>query len=216
MEPVADSILAFAIPGIETVPIIGIMRRLPVEPIVDIASAAAEAGIRALEVTLDSDQALTQISRIADSVPGISVGAGSVRRSEWVRRVADSGARFVVAPIVDEATIETTRELGLAALPGAATPTEIDRAVRLEATAVKVFPISQLGGVSYIDAIRSPLGNPPVVPTGGVTASTASAYLEAGAVAVGAGSDLFSPKAFAAGGVAEIGARAQAWVGGLQ
>lgn len=216
MEPVSGSSLATTMPGIEIVPIIGIMRRLPVAPIVDIASAAAESGIRVLEVTLDSDDALTQISRIADSVPGVSVGAGSVLRSQLVPRVADCGARFVVAPIVDEATIETARDLGLAAIPGAATPTEIDRALRVGAMAVKVFPISQLGGVAFIHAIRSPLGNPPLVPTGGVTASTASSYLAAGAVAVGAGSDLFSSEAFASDGTAGIGARARAWVESLR
>lgn len=212
MEPGTDSILSTALPGLEAVPIIGIMRGMPAASIVDIASAAVENGIRVLEVTLDSDEALSQISRIAGALPQVTVGAGSVLRSDRVERIADCGGRFIVAPIVDEATVEAALASGMAAIPGAATPTEIDRAVRIGATAVKVFPVSQLGGVGFVRAIGSPLGHPRLIPTGGITASVANSYLEAGAVAVGAGSDLFSAEGFATGGVTEIGARARTWV----
>ncbi len=211
MDPVPDSILATALPGLEAVPIIGILRGMPAASIIDVASAAVENGIRVLEVTLDSDEALSQISRIAGALPQVTVGAGSVLRSDRVERIADCGGRFIVAPIVDEATVEAALARGMAAVPGAATPTEIDRAVRIGATAVKLFPVSQLGGVAFVKAIRSPLGHPPLVPTGGITASVAESYLEAGAAAVGAGSDLFSVEGFAMGGVAEIAARARSW-----
>jgi 2-dehydro-3-deoxyphosphogluconate aldolase/(4S)-4-hydroxy-2-oxoglutarate aldolase len=96
--------------------------------------------------------------------------------------------------------------------PGAATPTEIHRARTLGATAVKVFPAAQLGGPDYIRAIGSPLGWPAMVPTGGVEARDVRAYLDAGAVAVGAGGALFPSAALTSGDVAEIARRAAIWV----
>lgn len=178
----------------------------------DAVAAAAAQGLTLVEVTLDSEDALGQIGQIAERVPEITVGVGSVLEAEQVDRAADAGARFVVAPIIDEATIERCLELSLAVFPGAMTPTEIARALRLGATAVKVFPVSLIGGPAYIQAVMSPLGNPSLIPTGGVTPDTAPLYLSAGAVAVGAGSDLFSPQVLAQQGLSGIAERTSAWV----
>jgi 2-dehydro-3-deoxyphosphogluconate aldolase/(4S)-4-hydroxy-2-oxoglutarate aldolase len=127
-------------------------------------------------------------------------------------RAAEVGAQFIVSPIIRETTMEAALDRGLAVVPGAASPTEIDRAWNAGATAVKVFPIHQLGGVPYLNAILSPLRKPALVPTGGVTAESTPDYLAAGAVAVGAGADLFSVSDFANGGSAAIAANAKAWV----
>lgn len=155
------------------------------------AAAVADAGIVWIEVTLDSDRALEQIATMCAAEPRLVVGAGSVLTADDVKEVAAAGARFVVAPNTDLEVIDSALERGLAAFPGAATPTEIRRAVTAGATAVKVFPASALGGPSYVSAVISPLGDPDLVPTGGVTSADAAAYLAAGAIAVGAGGSLF-------------------------
>jgi 2-dehydro-3-deoxyphosphogluconate aldolase/(4S)-4-hydroxy-2-oxoglutarate aldolase len=203
---------ASALPKIAAVPLIGIVRRFPASQVADAVAAAADQGLTLVEVTLDSEDALGQIGQIAARVPEITVGVGSVVDVEQVDRAADAGARFVVAPIIDEATIERCLELSLPVFPGAMTPTEIARALRLGATAVKVFPVSFIGGPAYIQAIMSTLGNPRLVPTGGVTTDTAPFYLSAGAVAVGAGSDLFSSQILTQHGLGGIAERAYAWV----
>jgi len=196
--------------------IVGIARKLPPGAVVDIVGAAINEGIEVVEVTLDSDEALDQVRRLSATFPDVLVGAGSVLDRAGVAAAADAGARFVVSPIVDEGVIEASIERRLGVFPGAATPTEIVRALRAGATAVKVFPIAQLGGASYLRAVMSPLGSPPLIPTGGVTADTAPGLLAAGAAAVGAGSSLFSTSAFEAGGLAEISRRAARWVEAVQ
>jgi 2-dehydro-3-deoxyphosphogluconate aldolase/(4S)-4-hydroxy-2-oxoglutarate aldolase len=106
-------------------------------------------------------------------------------------------------------------ESGLPAFPGAATPTEIDLALTSGATAVKVFPAEQLGGPGYIKAIMSPLGNPPLIPTGGVTTANAAEYMRAGAVALGAGTSLFSAERIAEEGVGSVARRTAEWLEAL-
>lgn len=157
----------------------------------EVAAAVADAGMTWIEVTLDSDRALEQIATMRAADARLVVGAGSVLTAAAVDEAAAAGAQFVVAPNTDREVIAAGRDRGMAVFPGAATPTEIRAAVVAGATAVKVFPVSALGGPSYISAVLSPLGRPPLVPTGGVTVGDAAAYLAAGAVAVGAGGSLF-------------------------
>lgn len=199
-------------PAITSSRLIGIARKLPAEAIVDIVGAAASAGLEVVEVTLDSEDPLGQIARLRDAFPDMIVGAGSVLDPSAARAALDAGAQFVVSPTVDPDVVAVALDRGAGCVPGAATPTEILTAVRAGATAVKVFPAAQLGGADFLRAVMSPLGNPPLVPTGGVTAATAPGLLAAGAVAVGAGSALFSTAAFRDGGLDEITRRAAEWV----
>lgn len=180
-------------------PVIAILRGCPLRHAVAVADAAIGAGLTVIEVTLDSERALDQIALISSAHPDAEVGVGTVRRVDEVAPAVDAGARFVVSPIVDADLIRSAAELGVASIPGAATPTEIDHAFRSGATAVKVFPIEQLGGPGYIRAIRSPLGSPQLIPTGGVEAGSIAEYLAAGAVAVGVGGTLFPRTALAEG-----------------
>jgi len=166
------------------------------------AGAAIAGGITVIEVTLDSERPFEQIAAIRGAYPEADVGVGTVRAGEHVGPAVEAGASFVVSPIVDSSVITAAIEHGVVAIPGAATPTEIDHALHLGATAVKVFPIDQLGGPEYLRAIRSPLGNPPLIPTGGVNAASISDYLSAGAIAVGIGGTLF-PRAALEGGDGE-------------
>lgn len=181
------------IPGIEEVPLIGILRRIPIGRVLGLVQSAADAGLRVVEVTLDSPSALDTISGLVEGAPDMTIGVGSARDDESVKRAVQAGARFVVSPVVSESVAAVCKELDVPHLPGAATPTEIHNALLGGATAVKVFPADQLGGPPFLQAVRSPLGEPPLVPTGGVTLDNASTYLQAGACAVGVGSGLFPP-----------------------
>jgi len=172
-------------------PVIGIIRGCPVEHIAAIASAAADAGIPALEVTLDSPDPFDSIAALVRALPGTVLGAGTVRTPEQVEMAAAAGARFIVSPVVTDTVMEACTDLRLAAIPGAATPTEITRALDLGAFAVKVFPALQLGGPGYLKAVAGPLGHPRLLPTGGVDAGNAAAFLASGAFALGVGGSVF-------------------------
>lgn len=150
-----------------------------------------EAGVRCLEVTLNTPQALTVVRRLADEArPGVEIGVGTVRRAEEVDAAADAGATFVVAPTTSPAVGERAAARGLGWYPGALTPTEIATAWNLGATAVKVFPAGSAGGPRYLKEVRAPLDDVLLIPTGGVAVDDVPGYLRAGAVAVGMGGPL--------------------------
>jgi 2-dehydro-3-deoxyphosphogluconate aldolase / (4S)-4-hydroxy-2-oxoglutarate aldolase len=208
--------LAARIPQLATLPVIGILRRCPPDGVEAIAGAAIEAGFGALEVTYDSDDPTVQIRTICAAFPEVAVGAGTVLRRSDLLEAAAAGATFVVTPVVDEGLIAACAELGMPSLPGAATPTEIWHAHQAGADAVKVFPAEQLGGPAFLRALKGPLGGIELVPTGGVDATNAKAYLEAGAVALGLGSSVFDPSAMRDGDAAAIGRAATAVVEALR
>jgi len=148
-----------------------------------------QSGIRFLEVSLVTADALGVIAEVARSAPdGAVIGAGTVLTRDDVTRAAEAGARFMVTPAVTESVAESVA-LGIPVLAGAFTPTEVLTAMGLGATAVKLFP-SALGGPAYLRALRDPLPDVPFVPVGGVDVTLAADYLAVGAVAVGVGSPL--------------------------
>jgi 2-dehydro-3-deoxyphosphogluconate aldolase / (4S)-4-hydroxy-2-oxoglutarate aldolase len=207
--------LTSRLPQLAAVPVIGILRRCPPDRVEAVAGAAVEAGFAALEVTFDSEDPGGQITLLRKAFPAIAVGAGTVLDRATLEEAAGRGAAFVVTPVVDEELIAACGELGLPSLPGAATATEVWRAHRAGAAAVKVFPAEQLGGPAYLRALRAPLGGIELVPTGGVDAADARAYLDAGAVALGVGSSVFDPAAMRDGDAAAIGRAAAAFVEAL-
>ena len=178
-----------------------------------VADAIAEGGVQALEITMTVPGA---VKVIADAVARYGdrflIGAGTVLDAEQARAVIGAGARFVVAPIVDEETIAFCHTSGVAVLPGALTPTEVVRAWRAGADFVKVFPCSALGGPAYIKALKAPLPDIPLVPTGGVTIDTVAAFFAAGASAVGVGGDLCDVQAIRRGHPEKLVAAARAYV----
>ena len=120
--------------------------------------------------------------------------------SIWAARACIlAGAQFVVSPALDVRTIELCRRYGVPVLPGALTPTEIVTAWQAGADAVKVFPCSAVGGAKYLKAVKAPLPQIDLIPTGGVSLATAAEFLEAGAFALGVGGDLVDNKAIANG-----------------
>ncbi len=198
--------------ALDDVPAIGILRGCPLRWAFAVGDAAAEAGFRVLEVTLDSPDPYRSIEHLSGLRPGVVVGAGSVRSGEQVRRAIAAGARFLVSPVMSRPLIDDAEEYGVLLLPGAATPTEIWTAHEAGAQAVKVFPAAQLGGPDYISALLAPLGGPRLVPTGGVSTENARTYLEAGALAVAVGGTVFRREAMESGDIGLIGRRARAFV----
>lgn len=179
------------LPSLGTVPIIGILRRCPLNRVEEIAQSAATSGLATIEVTLDSDQPLTQIRLIVEAFPGLTVGAGTVFDGLQVAQAIEAGASFIVSPVASPAVLAASLEADCPYLPGASTPTEIWNAYNSGATAVKVFPAHELGGPGYLSALRAPLEGVPLVATGGVGVDDIGTYLAAGASAVGLGGPLF-------------------------
>lgn len=137
--------------------------------------------------------------RLAEERPDILIGAGTVLDPETARMCILEGAKFVVSPALNLKTIEMCHRYSIAVLPGALTPTEIVTAWQAGADVVKVFPASAMGGAKYLTAIKGPLPQVDMIPTGGVSLATAAEFLAAGAFALGVGSDLVDAKAMAAG-----------------
>ena len=163
----------------------------------EMVAAMIEGGLTAVEVTLNSPNALDKIARLAASFgEQCAVGAGTVLHTQEVHQVADAGGTFIVSPNCDARVIATTKQLGLCSFPGVFTPTEIVAAMQAGADAVKVFPATTLGP-GYIKAVRAPLNDARLVPTGGVTPEMAQEYRRAGAWAVGVGSELLGKEILA-------------------
>ena len=160
-------------------------------PVVDACRAAARGGLRVIEITLTTPGALDAIREL--SKEDVIVGGGTVLSIEDVMRVAEAGGRFALSPVFDPRIVDEAHLHGMLAVPGASTPTEIIAAHRHGARMVKVFPAGPLGGPAYLRAIRGPLPDVPMVPTSGATAETLHEYLDAGAVAIGVGNEVFPP-----------------------
>ena len=151
-------------------------------------------GVRLLEVSLISADALAVIAEVARLAPdGAVIGAGTVLTSDDVARAAGAGATFMVTPALTESVAESVA-VGIPVLAGGFTPTEVLAAMRQGATAVKLFPAT-VGGPSYLRALREPLPDVPFVPVGGVDVALAGEYLAAGALAVGVGGSLLGDAA---------------------
>jgi 2-dehydro-3-deoxyphosphogluconate aldolase/(4S)-4-hydroxy-2-oxoglutarate aldolase len=159
-------------------------------PVVDACRAAVRGGLTLLEITLTTPGALAAIEAMAKE-DGVVAGGGTVLTPDDARRVADAGGRFALSPVFDPAVVDEAHRLGLLAVPGTTTATEVLAAHRHGARMVKVFPASAIGGAAYIRALRGPLPGIPLVPTNGITAETIPDYVAAGAVAVGVGGDVF-------------------------
>jgi 2-dehydro-3-deoxyphosphogluconate aldolase/(4S)-4-hydroxy-2-oxoglutarate aldolase len=172
--------------------IVAIIRGINAADVLSIAEALYEGGVRTLEVTLNSPNALQAIEEVAGTMNGkVLVGAGTVLDSDSARSAISAGARFVISPIVDQKTIQVTRELGAVSIPGAFTPTEIVQAVSGGGEIIKVFPASS---PDYIKNLKGPLPQIPMMPTGGVTLENIAAFYRAGGVAFGIGSSLVDAK----------------------
>ncbi len=158
------------------------------------AEAVETGGIPIVEVTMTVPGALEVVARLARR-PGLIVGAGTVLDRETAMGCVDAGAMFLTSTGFEPDIVEVAAKANVAVIPGALTPTEIITAWKAGADFVKVFPCAQVGGPSYIRALRAPLPHVRLVASGGVTQLTAGNFILAGAAALGIGSDLIPHEA---------------------
>jgi 2-dehydro-3-deoxyphosphogluconate aldolase/(4S)-4-hydroxy-2-oxoglutarate aldolase len=175
---------------LERARLIAILRLADHSNVVEIANTLCDAGIQFLEITVENLEGFRSIERVVSLVGDrATIGAGTVLSAADVVRVAEAGARFIVAPNTNPEVISAAHERGLLALPGALTPTEVAIATTTKARFIKLFPGS-IGGVGYLSALRGPFPDVKFVPTGGVSSENASSWFTAGAAAVAMGSNL--------------------------
>lgn len=178
----------------------------------EMVAAMIDGGLTAVEITLNSPNALSKITKLVTLFGArCAVGAGTVLRPSEVNQVAEAGGAFIVSPNCDPRVITATKHCRLISFPGAFTPTEIVTAIDAGADAVKVFPATTLGP-SYIKAVRAPLSDARLVPTGGVTPEMARDYRQAGAWAVGVGSELLGQEILADTSFATLRERTAAFI----
>ena len=154
------------------------------------AETVAHAGIPIIEITMTVPGALDVIADLARAMPDLIVGAGTIFDIKTARRCAEAGARFVTSPGLDLKIVEFALNEGILGVPGALTPTEVTAAWQSGADLIKIFPCAQLGGASYIHALKAPFPDVLFVAAGGVNQQTAAEFITAGAAAIGVGTEL--------------------------
>lgn len=170
--------------------VIAVVRGIDREDAVPVARALVAGGVGAVEVTADTPGAMDVIESVTtDLGEDALVGVGTVLDAETARAALLSGAEFVVSPSFHGDVVYAGNRYGVPVIPGVTTPTEAITAYQAGADVVKLFPASVLGP-DYLAALGGPLSQVPVIPTGGIDANNAGRFVEAGAVAVGAGSSI--------------------------
>jgi len=178
--------------------VIGIIRIQTTEDLLAIAEALHRGGLNCLEITMNTPGALRAIESACEKLPQVLLGAGTILDAISAREAILAGAQFLVTPTVKLDVLEVAHRYGIPAIIGAMTPTEILTAWEAGADLVKVFPAAILGP-KYLQEIRGPFPQIPLVPTGGITAENAGDFIRAGAVAVCVGSWLVDKKAIVEG-----------------
>ena len=192
---------------------VGIVRAASPDAALQLAEACIAGGVTALEVAFTTPDTLGVLRTLRERHgDDVLLGAGTVLDAETARAAILAGAQFIISPGVNVATIALCQRYQVLAMPGAMTPTEIVTALQAGADIVKVFP-AEMFGPAYIKALRAPLPQAPLMPTGGVTVENLGEWFASGAVAVGIGSSLSGPGAN--GDYAAVTARAQAFVAKL-
>ena len=175
--------------------IIAIVRGIETDKILDTGKALYEGGIVLIEVTFNQSSATciedttTSIKLIADHMPEICVGAGTVMTVEQAEGAIQAGAKYIISPNFDEDVVRRTIELHAISMPGVLTPTEITNAYKAGASFAKVFPSGTLG-INYLKAIKSPISHIPMLAVGGVELDNVAEFMEIGLAGVGVGSSL--------------------------
>ncbi len=179
--------------SLQQLPLIAILRGLSPGEAPAIGHALVDAGFVLLEVPLNSPQPLRSIETLAAQHPDLLIGAGTVLRAQDVREVHAAGGRLIISPHFDAELVQEALRLGLACLPGVATPSEAFAALKAGAHALKLFPAEMIGP-SVVKALRAVLpASVPLLPVGGVSPDNMAAYRQAGASGFGIGSALYKP-----------------------
>lgn len=170
---------------------IAVIRTSQIELGRQMAKAVAAGGMQLIEITWNSDRPEQLIDQLRSELPECTIGTGTLLTSEQMKEAIAAGAQFLFTPHVDPVMIELAVQRSVPIIPGALSPTEIVTAWAAGASCVKVFPVQAVGGISYIKSLQGPLGDIPLIPTGGVTLENAKEFLSAGAIAVGLSGELF-------------------------
>jgi len=177
--------------------------------------AMIEGGVTAIEITFSVPNAIAVIKAVKERFgDDVLLGAGTVLNPSDAVGAVGAGAEYVVSPNTNLEVIGIAKRLGVPVMPGAFTPTEVVNAWSAGADVVKIFPAS-VGGPAYLKALKGPLPHIPLMPTGGVNDKTAGPFIEAGAIALGAGSNLFDKKLLAAEDYAGLTRLAQRFMKGI-
>jgi len=170
--------------------VVAVLRGVEADQLIEITDALREGGVTTVEITADTPDVAGKLGEVTGSFGDeVVVGTGTVLDSETARTTLMAGAEFVVSPSLHEDVIETCNRYGAVTAPGVMTPTEAIRGYEAGADFVKVFPAKTVGP-AHLGAMKGPLGQIPMMPTGGVSPDNAGDYVEAGAFAVGAGGSL--------------------------
>jgi len=161
-----------------------------------LAETLLKAGLDVMEITFRTAAAESAIRRIAVRFPEMLLGAGTLLEPEQVQKAAEAGARFGVAPGVNERVVETARQAGIEMIPGVMTPSEVEQAMSMACFTLKFFPAEQAGGVAMLKALEGPYGHTGVrfIPTGGINMSNMASYLERPSVVAIGGSWMVDKK----------------------
>jgi len=189
--------------------VIPVIRAKSEEEAIKIGEAVEKGGIKVLEITMTVPNALEVLRKVAEKFSNdILLGAGTVLDGETARAAILAGAQFIVGPCLNIELIKVCKRYSKIVIPGAMTPTEILYAWEVGADIVKVFPAGNLGGPSYIKAIKAPLPHILLNPTGGVNLNNAGEFIRAGASIISVGSALVDKKAVAEKNFKELTNRA--------
>jgi 2-dehydro-3-deoxyphosphogluconate aldolase/(4S)-4-hydroxy-2-oxoglutarate aldolase len=184
---------------IERTRIVAIVRGVEEQHIVSVAEALLQGGVTVMEVTLNTPGALRMIGQLQHKFGNdMYIGAGTVLDLDDAERAVEAGASFLVTPNMDEKVIRWSKQQGIPIFPGALTPTEIVKAWKAGATAVKVFPSASLG-LTYIKELMGPLNHIPMMAVGGVTEENIREFLQIGCYGLGIGGSLINLKEIQAG-----------------
>src|SRR5437868_11277351 len=192
--------------------IVAVVRAPDGDQLVEVCRALVDGGVTVVEITMTVPNALDVVRQVRQALGDrLLLGAGTILDPETARAALLAGAEYLVAPTVNLEVIRLCRRYDKLVMPGAFTPTEILTAWEAGADVVKVFPAEVLGP-AFFKAVRGPLPQVRLMPTGGVDLTTAAAFLKAGACCLGVGSQLVEPKAVAAGDFGRIRELARQYV----
>ena len=184
--------------------IVAVVRAESGDKLAQVVRALADGGVTAAEITFTVPNAVDVIRKVRDELgDAIVLGAGTVLDPETARAAILAGAEYIVSPAVNLDVIRLCRRYDKVVMPGALTPTEVISAWEAGADVVKIFP-ADLGGPPFLKALRAPLPQIKMMPTGGVDLHTAEAFLKAGACCLGVGGSLVEAKAVASGDFARL------------
>ena len=172
---------------------IAVIRSPQIELGLSMAKAVAQGGMGLIEITWNSDRPAHLIGQLRTELPHCTIGTGTILTPNQLRDGIACGVQFCFTPHVNLQLVQIAAAANLPLIPGALSPTEIITAWQAGGSCVKVFPVQAVGGVNYIKSLQGPLGQIPLIPTGGVTLENASQFIEAGAIAVGLSGQLFPP-----------------------